>query len=388
MVDHSGSDFTITDVHPDAPPPAEVPHLFEARHATRYHQITDVNHGMAHHRAWGNVDHRRYDHRTFGHFTTSKYGGGYKRFSGPAVMDTGGSFSGLSGSYSFDPPQFFELVAEKSDQLIESMTTQIAESFNLAIDIWEAGDLKKIIPEFRHVLQVLGDLLLSWNFAVKPTFQDMQKLLGPAFTQTRDRIDFLRRNNGKRVKSSRQGNFMLDEKDYPAPYRVVESSRPGLFLEWRPYVVSCTYNLYATAELKLSGLDNLTNVVDAYAAAFGLLNPIKTIWEHVPYSFILDWFVNLKDFFNAVGGRPFDGTIEIVDSHCTTRIAVLSELYQYRDGFENVDLLPPHNTGSTIVTSTYRRTKGLPMAGRFSSDISPLQELLLGAMLRQRIPNL
>lgn len=391
--------YTFKDVHlvgndfesyVDYPEAGQIPVPFDVGMLTFQSNISDENHGRKHGRVWGDLVHAKYTLQNTGRLTSVLTNRGtVKSFSGSAgpfgSFGTGSSYDGVQlGVYPFESA-VFDKVADRADALVQDITTQIQESFGLAVDVIEAKDILNIIPEFKHILQLLGDLLLSYQFGIKPTIDDLRKLFGSAFQETHARIEFLRKFNGKTITVRRSGALDIGPE---SGYEIsLTCSRGDLVYTAVPYSCDVTFGLVAKAQLNLTGLDDWNNVFDAYAAAFGLLNPIKTWWDHVPYSFVVEWFVNLNSFINGLGGKPFGGSIDIVDSWATSRVGVLYELYQERDLRSN-PVLPRENTGTTILCQEYRRTKGLPMKGLFSADLSVMQELLLGAMLRQRIPHL
>lgn len=56
------------------------------------------------------------------------------------------------------------------------------------------------------------------------------------------------------------------------------------------------------ATMKIQLCYRLTNFTLALLSSLGLTNPVEIIWERVPYSFVVDWFLPVGNWLSALGG--------------------------------------------------------------------------------------
>jgi len=89
----------------------------------------------------------------------------------------------------------------------------------------------------------------------------------------------------------------------------------------------------------------------ALANQLGLINPISVAWELVPYSFVVDWFVNVGAVINSV--TDFIG-FELVNAWNLNHEA-MTRTYTWPDRILSGDNIP----GSTFVCEGLRMTRGV-----------------------------
>lgn len=107
-----------------------------------------------------------------------------------------------------------------------------------------------------------------------------------------------------------------------------------------------------------------------------LFPSLDNVWDLVPYSFVIDWFVHLGDFFSAVDSRTFISTLEIIRVLYTTRYSCAVD----------ASLLSPELTGSCQLVYFDRwlqREAELPIP-RFQGVTPPGHLVELAALIIQR----
>lgn len=225
--------------------------------------------------------------------------------------------------------------------------------FDLSSDYYEQGDLKSLrlryrnvpyysISDFKSVIEdktqeVMSDVVVALNSTydaltdaseLKETLKLIKALLDSAhhplsaFRDLRSRILGNGGLNGRSVKAAykeisnlwmeyRYGIMpivysvqdalkLLDKQK--AIYRTERGKRVIELSEFSPSVPSetCFYeNLNGTITIR--GTGKAMGSVEAALRAFDQIsiNPFKTAWELIPYSFVVDWFVNVGDFIDA-----------------------------------------------------------------------------------------
>lgn len=127
--------------------------------------------------------------------------------------------------------------------------------------------LKKRISSF-------GDNYLEFHFGWEPLMKDIEATLD-LYTNP------LRLPYGLKVRAGASNDAKSGDTSYPGSFAVTDS------YQWR-----CGVSLRAKVTL-----DNL-NVFRL--EQMGLLNPAVLLWEVVPFSFIVDWFVGVGDFLSTI----------------------------------------------------------------------------------------
>lgn len=69
-----------------------------------------------------------------------------------------------------------------------------------------------------------------------------------------------------------------------------------------PSTVNCRQTVSVEATQKIQLCYRLSNFHLALLSSLGLTNPLEIIWERVPYSFVVDWFLPVGNWLSALGG--------------------------------------------------------------------------------------
>lgn len=139
------------------------------------------------------------------------------------------------------------------------------------------GNLAKM-KSFKDPLRTLADNWLEYSFGWKPLIEDIYSAVNHFQTP----IQTLRPKG--RVKNDR------------ATYRLTGTIASGLYTE-----VTSRGILFAKQGCEVS-IDNPNLYL---ANKLGLINPATVVWELIPFSFVVDWFVNVGDFLSQ--GTDFYG---------------------------------------------------------------------------------
>lgn len=120
-----------------------------------------------------------------------------------------------------------------------------------------------------------------------------------------------------RIKTSAHGVF-------PGPFNVntVTQDSWWTYYEYREGTYEQTVKLQADLVI--------TNLNLAMMQQVGLANPAKIAWELVPFSFVLDWFVNVGDYLGSL--TDFAG-VELLNAHRTIFTRYAGSGYKYNIPF-------------------------------------------------------
>lgn len=135
-------------------------------------------------------------------------------------------------------------------------------------------------------VKTFGELVIEFNFGWAPLVGDIE-----------DAIAVLSRDFETRAKATGVASFQTSY----VPFDKYDGKRA-----LRNYRIGVSMR----ADLRVTN-PNLT-----LAQELGFINPSVVLWELVPFSFVVDKFVNIQQFLSA--GSDFMG-LELIDPHTTTR---------------------------------------------------------------------
>jgi hypothetical protein len=169
--------------------------------------------------------------------------------------------------------------------------------------------LKKASGDVRRLASFVASANLAWQFAIKPTISDAKKMAA-LIEQYSNRLSKLIENAGKRrvahyarpidnyITLPVYGLNALPLNLWGCTVHTLERRRDWLS---RPrYHASMLYTYDASA---LQGqLGKLRGLIHA----FGVDRVGSILWEALPYSFVVDWFVNIGDMIRSVEDHILD----------------------------------------------------------------------------------
>lgn len=116
------------------------------------------------------------------------------------------------------------------------------------------------------------------------------------------------------VKTAKSGTYY----DLQQPY---EMSRPTAFNDWS-YIRFYERVSYPLALVRQGHQVAVSNPNLFLANQLGLVNPATVIWELIPFSFVVDWFINVEQFLSS--GTDFIG-LTCNNAYHTKKLTVIYE---------------------------------------------------------------
>lgn len=222
-----------------------------------------------------------------------------------------------------------------------------------------------------------GDYL-NWQFGWLPTMSDAQALYD-TFRNLEKKLDQLIAHANKPQKA-----YYSERIDVPEKVVDLRESQwnDGLQVKLAKHTVKYTAVMrysYDLPQLKTLKRDAL--VKRAYLDALGFNNPLRTIWERVPFSFVLDWLIPVGDFLEQFSNHWVETTAKITDYSLSYKnlSPVNGELIYLRYGTGN------YWVACQSQYNFYCRTRALPNDDKFGLRVDnrfgSKQAMLSGALL-------
>jgi hypothetical protein len=70
--------------------------------------------------------------------------------------------------------------------------------------------------------------------------------------------------------------------------------------------------------------------LDFLASRFGSVGPASFLWERIPFSFVVDWFVDLSGVLNYLDNALTGNTKKVKEACISTKWDVIAEIYKLR----------------------------------------------------------
>lgn len=168
---------------------------------------------------------------------------------------------------------------------------------------------------FKELVKQLAGTDLMWKFAVEPLSQDLQKLAG------------VTENFVKHVQKLRARN---DAEDW-LPYKVTTSSyfderlvtggKAGWLYPRYKMTSTCRKTVFARCKATYKTSDVVA--VSSLLQSMGFYDVFQTAWDLTPYSFLIDWIVDLGDVAqwldqNIVHNNPLEKLTVLEDAWMTS----------------------------------------------------------------------
>lgn len=256
-----------------------------------------------------------------------------------------------------------------------ALCQQIPEEISIGNFLLEANEIKDLIPKLEgNLVRDVSSGFLNFNFGWKPFVGDLRTLYG-LISSVERRLQYLRDTYGRWTRQSYYQDLALP------------SNVPSETLDAQPYShryvrtdYRCIFRAGGYLYHELQGLNDDLGKVRAFIAALGLTNPSKIYWNNLPYSFVVDWFLDIGGLLDRLAIQPFAGTWQFVK--VTNSISQFGKFVVYREFFSN----DPRNQRFLVGEGSvkrYHRFVGLPVDPGFwlSPNLPSTQQQLLGAAL-------
>lgn len=231
-----------------------------------------------------------------------------------------------------------------------------------------------------------GGQFLNIQFGIVPSVNEMKDFRSAA-EKAEKHIQQLRRDNGKLVRR-RFDAAVKEEPEVVTPYHNVYLTMPGsvtpsLYLQ-QPGTLTVTTT--KTKKMWFSGAftyhipeEGLGRSVSELDAVYGIMPGLDTAWNVVPFSWLLDWRLNIGDVMKNVTLFGQDGLV------MKYGYVMCEQVHTYSYRLENMVNIHgswrPQVTTASVVCTTQQRFGANPFGfGVKSGDLSARQFAILAAL--------
>lgn len=273
----------------------------------------------------------------------------------------------------------------------------MASRANLSVFLYELRDIKRMfdilpgkhfsVANWREVIKYGNDLHLNWNFGWRPFLTDLYKV-GQGLRTFETRLyKFIGDANKSLVRHAQDP--VIEGTNVPDRNSMVywNSSVDGNFYWRHRSVWKAIYRstFHFTYSLPAMSFDSLR--WRAYLDTIGLAATPANIWAVIPWSFVLDWFVNVGEYLERYSSDWIEPWI-IYCQACTsmkievTRTSEIRHLLSYYAGRRPPQVIEI----GALAYSHYTRSVGLPQTtwtNRGTLDADKIR--LLASLVASRI---
>lgn len=278
-------------------------------------------------------------------------------------------------------PQDFSgsLFSQLNEEAFISFSTQFPQKLSFAEFLVGLKDLRDLLPKFEEsVGQAISGAYLQKKFGWDNLLSDL-RALGSLMSSVQSRLDFLRKSYGK---PTRIGFYKADVL-HPTLGTYIEHVPVrgwGTRIKFVGY--RCDVRYSATLLQKLEHLNDTYGLFRGFVGALGLDNPLKAVWENLPFSFVVDWFARVSTHLDRLAKVHPGEQWDVYDITRSRDESALFEVVQFNDNISPNPGNPEIKLG-VVKFDRYVRALGLPIGYDVYSlsNLTPEQLTLFLAML-------
>lgn len=259
---------------------------------------------------------------------------------------------------------------------LDKVLRQVPEEISIANFLLELRDVKSLLPIING-WKTIPEQFLNWNFGWLPFIQDIKKLL-MLVANVRQRLEHLKRLNGRTVTISHQARFVTVDNQNPPPAPDTHPQDGEASVSITTYEeVKVRQHMTVAYDLDLHGADAFCQ---AMCSALGLMNPAKIIWNAIPFSFVIDWIIDIGSLIDtAMMTEPFKGTIAIKAASCSAKTKTfISHYHPYH--YPAIGSREMAQYATTLVRGYHRRSGTLEGTIEVTG-LTPFQQALAAALV-------
>jgi hypothetical protein len=247
----------------------------------------------------------------------------------------------------------------------------------------------------RDSLKTITNIHLGYAFGVAPLISDMRKL-SKATATYKKRLQRLAQTAGTEVSVHRHCDGVVQ--DYLVPDTSTNTLPTGYgtgpdlgssYWSTKPKAIVVpvrTATVRGIRNIRYS--QDVFTRLDSLIHRFGVTGPASFAWERIPFSFVLDWFVDLSGVLNAVDNALTGSSKRITGSCCSDKWEVLCPIIHERINSINTSIYDGQQVAQVRLSSYTRKPTAPGISIGASGRFGKKQALLTASLVGQMAANL
>lgn len=233
----------------------------------------------------------------------------------PSCTSSDGYLSVTNGLFDMPPERYLSVFPDGrtysgvfAAQAAAHFNDVFHEETSLPNFLFELSEVKHLLTSLYRVIRepknLRGNFLL-YSFGIKPLIQDLISFW-TLMSVLKKRLQYLKRNNGRPIRErfAYTPNVPIGaETLYGNPandYRV-------LYMKVEKY--QCRMRVSADVVRVVEGLDEPLSLLTAALESLGFFNPVKVMWNVIPFSFVIDWFLKIDSYLDLLKRPTFQQSV-------------------------------------------------------------------------------
>jgi len=297
------------------------------------------------------------------------------------------------------------LLEDYATDALRQMWPSVNEGLSVINFLLELKDLKRMFQLWRNkekfqravkrtsfndeAIRGVAALNLNWQFGWKPFISDVMEMMS-SLTGLDRKIKWLARNSGKVLKRNYRKNLTTalpyssktvavnygpwidDIVPNNTNYQTISTVTPR-------WVASPTYHATLIYRFQLPKyLNEWSLKVRALRDAFGVKLDPSILWNAIPFSFVIDWFLKVGDFLQSFSPNDLDMQVEVLDFSASLKYHMITECSARftKPGFTTDEFRV-----YSYERSYYERRRFIPNLHRLSVSVPGFMQGFLGGSL-------
>lgn len=177
---------------------------------------------------------------------------------------------------------------------------------NFLAELVEVKTMFKLFDRSKTLISNVAAGHLNWSFGWKPFISDLLKMYDQLVTWRKRLRKYISGQNTEQVRHFRkwiERSIPIDNLSTVDPhYHVRERG-----------TLTRVYHATMRYTYKIKGLDGVYNELKALIDIVGLKLNAGVIWEAIPFSFVIDWFINVGDTLEGLSEDYLESVVTITD---------------------------------------------------------------------------
>jgi hypothetical protein len=305
---------------------------------------------------------------------------------------------------------FFGDIDEFADRAYQKIKPSLNSAFSLLNFIYELKDLKPLWKEYfknkgafkkcfsilknsrhmklRQLWKELATVHLEWSFGIKPFISDLQsiyktlKSLKKNCKEITDHAGLVEnRHYSSQIPFPGSSELNGTISRFPIMENTSDVDLSGISVSYVITLSQIDKGEHATCRYSYSVpyLSEFESTVGKYLDAFGVSFDAAIIWNAIPFSFVVDWFINVGEWLHSRRHDMYQCIVTLWD-FCVSQKYIVTVTFT-ASGFDEFGSPKTLSLGS-IQQDTYVRWKLLPRSNRsLTFQWAGSTQLLLGSSL-------